>query len=436
MTDVEQTPAHVGASTAADPRVVRRAEPRPPRGGRRRAKVRKRHTVAKVLLSTLGVLAILSGLSVVYGYRHLNNNITQVDIEDQFTIKHPKHVVPPGPDGPLNILVMGYDGRDCKGCKIDGEGGAGGSDTTILIHISGDRSRAYGVSIPRDSLVARPDCINDEGETIRGSSLAMWNAAYSYGGAACTIAQFEENTDIPIDDFVVVNFASFKNMVDAIGGVEVCIPEDIDSTEYGIYLKAGTRKIDGDEALAYVRVRHGVSDGSDTQRIKRQQAFISAMINQVMSASTLANPVKVWKFLNAATKSLTTNEGFDADNMAGIALQLKGIGLDNIQFFTIPSAGSTSQPGRVEWTSDAAVVWEKLLKDQPLSADLTKNAINVGNVPGVSSSPSAGATGSGSATDTPSTSSPSTGASEPTDSSSPGYSEEEKKALEYAGLCA
>ena len=129
----------------------------------------------------------------------------------------------------------------------------------------------------------------------------MWNAAYSYGGPACTIQQFEQTTGVRIDNYVVVDFGSFQDMVDAVDGVEVCVPEDIDSSEYGITIPAGTRTLNGKEALAYVRVRHGVGDGSDIGRIKRQQAFIAALIEKVISGGTLTRFDRLVRFLNAAT---------------------------------------------------------------------------------------------------------------------------------------
>ena len=264
----------------------------------------------------------------------------------------------------MNILVMGSDSRDCDGCGIDQEAG-GGSDTTLLFHLSADRESAYGVSIPRDSLVDRPECKSPDGDTIPGGTNVMWNAAYSYGGPACTIQQFEQTTGVRIDNYVVVDFGSFQDMVDAVDGVEVCVPEDIDSSEYGITIPAGTRTLNGKEALAYVRVRHGVGDGSDIGRIKRQQAFIAALTEKVISGGTLTRFDRLVRFLNAATASLTTDIP-NIKEMAKVGLQFKNIGLKRIRFITVPFVYSTEQPGRVEWTEDADTLWKRIANDQPL----------------------------------------------------------------------
>ncbi|MSZ77466.1 MAG: LytR family transcriptional regulator [Actinobacteria bacterium] len=332
---------------------------------------------------------MVSGLSVAYIYRHLNGNLTVLDIDDQIVGDRPDKVKVAGPQEPLNILVMGSDTRDGEGNNIDGLTGDGErSDTTILLHLSADRTRAYGVSIPRDSMVDRAACKTADGEEIPAASYQMWNAAFSIAGPACTIQQFEHLTGIRLDHFVVVDFEGFRGMVDAIGGVEVCIPETIDDRAHGIYLEAGTRKIKGQEALNYVRERYAVSGGSDIGRMKRQQAFIASMAHAVVSAGTLTRPDRIVSFLEAATTSLTLDK--DLDNLFKIAklgYEFRGIGLDKIRFITIPNTVDPQDPNHLVWTPDADDVWNKLRNDQPLSKRLTADAISAANVPGSSADP-------------------------------------------------
>lgn len=415
--------------------------------GKRRGRTRRSHTVAKVLMATVLTLGMVSGLSVAFLYRHLNNNLNVVDLSEQVTNTPDKPEVE-GPREPLNILVMGDDSRQCKGCGIDDEGG-GGSDTTILMHLSADRQSAYGISIPRDTLVDRPDCTDEDGSTIPGASDAMWNVAYALGGPACTITQFQDLTGIAVDDYIVVDFASFQEMVDAIGGVQVCVPEDIDSSEYGITIKAGTRTIDGKEALAYVRVRHGVGDGSDIGRIARQQAFIAAMVEKVVSNGVLARPDRLIRFLNAATGSLTTDIK-NIKQIADIGLQFQSIGLSRIRFITAPWVYSTAQPGRVELTPDADVLWKKILNDQPLGK-LRNGSIGANQVPTASAGQSPSTSGSAgpsddaspsddeSATSSPSSSTTGSPSASPTEDPSASPSDEVDASadqLESVGLCA
>lgn len=457
MTDVEQRPAHLGGSSRdgiedtairpVDPRIARRATSRTARGGKRRAKKRTSHTVFKVVLTSLVVLAMVTGLGVAYLYRDLNGNLTIANYDNQFVEKAPKKVEFTGPTDPINILIMGEDSRACAGCGVDNEKTAGLSDTTILLHLSRDRKHAYGISIPRDSLVERPECKKPDGTIVPGSSRTMWNAAFAYGGPACTISQFQHDTGIPVDYSIVVNFGGFKDMVDAVGGVEVCVPKTFHDTYTNTTFDAGTHKFDGKKALAYVRVRHGIGDGSDIGRTRRQQAFIASMISAVMSADTLANPIKVVKFLRAATKSLELSEVASTGlgnikELAGLALQFKDIGLDKIEFITVPFVyGTGSERGRVVWTSDAARIWDRIKNDRPLGDVLTANSIRVDRVPGQSptTNPSAPTSGSSSPA-TPSdgssagaSTSPSAGAS--TGSQSGGLTEAEKSDLQQVGLC-
>ena len=345
-------------------------------GGRRRG--RPSHRVAKVMAACLLTLALVTGLSVALIYRHLNGNLNREDLGAQLGEDRPPEVAVEGPHKPLNILVMGSDTREGAGNDVDTATG-GGSDTTILFHLSADRESAYGISIPRDSLVDRPECYEEDGSTIPAETGAFWNAAYSVGGPACTIRQFEQLTQVHVSNYVVVDFAGFKGMVDALDGVEVCVPEDIDDDVADIHIPKGTHTLDGEEALGYVRVRHGVGDGSDLSRIKRQQAFIAALAARVVDGGTLARVDRLFGFLNAATKSLTTDIA-NIKDIADIGRQFEDIGLSRIRFITVPVVDSSTQSGRVEWTGDAAVLWDRVRYDKPLG-QLRVGSIGANQVP-------------------------------------------------------
>jgi LCP family protein required for cell wall assembly len=375
---------------------------------KRRARKRKRHTVAKVLVASVLVLGMVTGLGTIWLYRHLNGNLNVLDPSAQMS-NRPDKIEVEGPKEPLNILVMGSDSRDCEGCNIDNlTGGGQRSDTTILLHVSADRERAYGISIPRDSMVDRPDCKTEDGETIPGADYVMWNEAFGLGGPACTMQQFEQLTGVRLDHFVVVNFEGFKDMVDAVGGVEMCIPEPIEDPAHGINIEAGTRELEGTEALNYVRARYSIGNGSDTGRMKRQQAFIASMTSKVVSAGVLARPDRLVKFLNAATTSLTVDpELKNVIKIADLGLQFQNTGLDKIQFITIPNEADPQDPNRLVWIEpQAQQVWDKIANDEPLTKKLSEDVISAGNLPG-SGSPSQGPA-----------------------------NEADKQALEDAGLCA
>jgi LCP family protein required for cell wall assembly len=351
-----------------------------------------RRAVAIVIVSTLVVLALATGALVAAFYQHLDANLTTGQ-----AIKHLAKKRHTGPKDPLNILVMGIDTRSGAGNKIDNETGEGGSDTNILLHVSADRKTAYGVSIPRDTLVDRPTCTTAGGKAIPGGTAQMWNKAYALGGPACTARQLEAVSGIEIDGYLTVDFEGFKSMVDAIDGVQVCLPKPVNDQAHGIVLKAGTQTLRGQQALNYVRERYSTPN-ADIGRMKRQQAFISSMINKVVSAGTLARPDRLIKFASAAADSLTASPGFDTvHDLTKLAGQLKHIDLTHIRFVTVPSQPydvprTDPRWGRIELLPAAASLWQRIVEDKPLSRSLISGSISAGNPPGSSPGTPSGTT--------------------------------------------
>ena len=361
-----------------------------------------RRTVLRVILVTHLVLALLTGVAVSVAYHQLNSNIeTLPGIPDG--VDRPTAVAIEGPRQPINILIMGSDTRDCQGCAIDGETGSEGSDTTILLHISADRKDAYGVSLPRDALVDRPDCMLPDGEKVPGEDLAMFNEAFTLGGALCTTQMFEALTDVRVDHQVVVDFNGFKDMVDAVNGVEVCIPKDVDDPEHNIFFDAGTQTLTGQQALNYVRERSVLSVTGDIGRMTRQQAFIASMINKVVSAGTLSRPDRVYSFLDAATSSLKLDrELANLPALVDLATQFKDTGLDDIRFITVPFAEYEPDPNRLVWTGEADRLWERIRNDRRLGRDFSAESIKADDPVGTASgSPADGASPSDAASSSP-----------------------------------
>jgi LCP family protein required for cell wall assembly len=352
-----------------------------------------RRTVLRVVVVTQLVLAILTGAAVNFAYQRLDGDIRSEDITTMLTDRPEKQEVE-GPKEPLNILVMGTDDRSCEGCAIDGEAGGGGSDTTLLVHVSADRQEAYGISLPRDALVTRPDCTAEDGSTIPGGELEMFNTAFALGGPACTIQTVEQLTGVLIDHYVTVDFNGFVDMVDAVGGVEVCIPKEVDDRAHGIFFEAGTQTLEGRQALNYVRERYVLSANSDIGRMKRQQAFIASMINKVVSAGTLTRPDRVYGFLKAATRSITVDEDLGSiHDLVDLALQFRDTGLGDIEFVTVPIEAYEPDPNRLVWTDKAAKLWKRVAKDKPLTRKLDRSSISAKDPVGTSSAdPSATAT--------------------------------------------
>jgi LCP family protein required for cell wall assembly len=385
-----------------------------------------RHPVLKaVAVSVVLVLGVLSGTGYLI-YRYLEGNVTVSDAFDQIATARPDEAEVEGPKKPLNILILGSDTR--VGQKAVAGSTPGLSDTTILLHLSADRSRAYGVSIPRDLMVPRPACRDKgTGERLPAQEVAQWNEAYALGGEACTIAQFEKMSDLRVNHFLVVNFAGFKNMVDALGGVPVCLPQEVNDPVGRIYLPAGTYNVRGDQALDYVRVRYsiGTQETGDIGRMKRQQVFLASMVNKAVSAGTLFNPKRLISFLDAATKSLTTDPGMRRlTAMASLATQVKDIGLDKVQFFSMPFETYVPDPNRLQPKPAADRLWALLRKDEALPRAFTADAATA-------SQGKPGGTPSGSPSGSPS----GTPSGSPSPSPSPSQEERREQAEQY-GLCA
>ena len=284
-----------------------------------------RHRVMKAVAISVATVLVVALTGGFFVYRHLEGNITAMDVEDALGDDRPEEIIKDNVEHkPLNVLLLGSDTREGQGNNIGGET-PGLSDTTILLHLSANRERAYGVSIPRDSMVERPECERKDGQGTDPGGLSMFNVAYAIGGPACTIKTVESLTDIRVNHFVVIDFNGFKSMVDALGGVPVCVPEEVNDDIGKIYLPAGSYEVKGQQALSYVRLRHGLSENGDIGRMKRQQAFLASMANKAISAGTLLNPVRLYNFLDAATKSLTTDpELASLNKLRGLAGAAQG----------------------------------------------------------------------------------------------------------------
>jgi LCP family protein required for cell wall assembly len=209
-----------------------------------------------------------------------------------------------------------------------------------------------------------PSCKTSDGMSTPYTD--RFNSAFSTGGPGCTIKTVEQNTGVFIDHFVIVDFSGFNDIVDALGGVDVCLPEAVYEPKSGLDLEAGTSTVNGDQALAFVRVR-AIGTGSDIDRIDRQQAFLSSLITKAKSSNTLLNPVKLVRFLEAATKSLTTDpELANLNRMRQLAQEVRGIPPKDITFVTSPWLVNPDDPNTVVWnTKKTNALWKAISADEP-----------------------------------------------------------------------
>ncbi len=353
------------------------ARPREPR----HARDLHGQAVLRGVALSLTVVLVFGVSAVAWFGQRLNSNLDTVDISDLVGTPAQATATPdpedPSAGRPVNILVLGSDYRDAATTEQEGVVTQGmRADTTIVVHVSADRSRVEAVSIPRDSLVPIPSCVMSDGSTTKSRKRDLINSAFATGwdvggdvrsAAACAVRAVQDNTGLVIDHFVVVDFAGFQAMVNAIGGVDICIPEDLHDSYVGLNLTAGQQLLTGEDAFKFARSRHNnVSNGSDISRIGNQQRLIAAIANQVLSRAVLTDLTKLVPFLSAATASLTTD--LDLPSITGVAYNLRGIRASGITFMTIPWAPAASDPNRVEWTDDATQVWLNMATDVPIVA--------------------------------------------------------------------
>ncbi|MDH6628080.1 LCP family protein required for cell wall assembly [Streptomyces sp. LBL] len=270
--------------------------------------------------------------------------------------------------GAQNILVIGSDSRSGDGNGRYGrDSGTQRSDTTILLHLAAGRRSATAVSLPRDLMVDVPGCARPDGSRTE-PMFAMFNSAFQMGGSACTVRTVERLTNIRIDHYVVVDFHGFKDMVDAVDGVQVCLAKPIRDKAAKLRLPAGRVTLDGEQALGYVRARKSLGDGSDTDRMDRQQRFLGALVHKVRSNGVLLNPVKLYPVLDAATSSLTTDPGLASlRGLYELVRRVRDIPTEQVQFLTAPRESYVYDANRDQLVEpEAERLFKRLRTDAPI----------------------------------------------------------------------
>ncbi|MEV0241496.1 LCP family protein [Streptomyces sp. NPDC050674] len=336
-------------------------------GGRGPVRRRRRRWAR---ISAFGVTALLLAAGGVGWavYAKLSGNITPDEAAAAELARYDKERPTSLVKDARNILLIGSDSREGRdNARYGRDSGTERSDTTILLHLSAGRSSATAVSIPRDLMVNLPGCRRPDGSRS-APRFTMFNQAFQVGGSACTIRTVEKLTDIRVDHHVVVDFHGFKEMVDAVDGVEVCLREPIDDRAAKLRLPAGRVTLDGEQALGYVRARKSLGDGSDTERMERQQRFLGALVNKVRSNDVLLNPAKLYPVLDAATSSLTTDP--DLASLRGLYALVRGlrdIPMEQVQFLTVPRESYAYDANRDQLVEPAADrLFERLRTDAPL----------------------------------------------------------------------
>ncbi|GAA2399514.1 LCP family protein [Streptomyces glaucosporus] len=338
----------------------------------RSPRTRRRTALRAAVWGTVGAL-VLAGAGLGLALLKVDGNIAGIDIDSVLGPDRPDDV----PNGSLDILLLGSDTRSGENGRYGRDDGTARSDTAMIVHVNKDHDRMSVVSIPRDTLVERPECAKPGGGTAPPARRAMFNSAYEVGGPACAVKTVEAMTGVRMDHYVEIDFTGFTRVIDALGGVRVTTTERIEDEDSGLRLGAGEHTLDGEQALALVRTRKGVGNGSDLGRIRLQHAFLRAFAARVGDTGLLSDPKRLYDLADTATSALTTDSALaSASALAGLARAVADIDPGNIRLVTLPVRYSSSDPNRVvPIERQAGRIWRALRADRPIPASVTDGSV-------------------------------------------------------------
>ncbi|GAA4525792.1 LCP family protein [Amycolatopsis samaneae] len=308
----------------------RQAPPRQPEGASPRPRRRRRWGIGRILLTLLLVFVVfLAGIWV-----YLEFSIKRIDALANYDGR-------PAAASGTNWLIIGSDSRDglskedearlATGDKSDAGGAR--TDTIMVAHIPDNSTKPTLLSLPRDSQV-----------TVPGHGTTKINAAFSIGGAPLLARTVEGATGLRIDHYAEIGFGGFANIVDGIGGVDMCVDKDMNDPMTGINIKAGCQSLDGRSALGFVRTRYAeATPRSDLDRVANQRKFIGALVSQMASPGTLLNPFHFFPLLSSAPDALTMDSGDHVHNLVGLAMAMRGISSDGVVTTTVPVTSGTAE---------------------------------------------------------------------------------------------
>jgi LCP family protein required for cell wall assembly len=323
----------------------------------------------KTIVMTLVVGLVLSVASLGGFFVYVNAQIQASGI-DVFEADGDKFELPTAAqiNGPINMLLIGSDTRQDQGANYgDHEGEL--ADVIMLLHIAEDRNNAVAMSFPRDLIIDVPQCPNPDGEPFAARENVQINATMATGGPACTLLAVQALTGVVIPYLAVIDFKGVIAMSEVVGGVDVCVAQPIDDPKSKLQLEAGEHTLIGEQALAFLRTRYGVGDGSDLSRISNQQVFLTSLVRKLKGEGVLSNPFKMFTVATAAVDNMILSRSLtDLGVMLGMAREVNQVDLDKITFIKLPVYSMEGEyAGRVGLIPDQSeLLFTKLRNDEPL----------------------------------------------------------------------
>ena len=303
--------------------------------------------IVALSLGLIGVLILSTGLVLGLTFQNLQSSLVTVELPNS-----PDPILPSigEIDGGFNVLVVGSDTRAGQGDGfefVDTEL----NDVNLLVHVSKNHDHAVVVSFPRDLLLDIPACPQADGTESRQRSMEPLNTTMGIGGLPCVALTIEQLTGLDIGYAGLMTFAGVAQLSTAVGGVEICVDAPLVDPWSGIDLpEAGYHTLEGYQALAFLRTRKGVGDGSDLSRISSQQVYMSALVRTLQADGVLNDVTKLYGLAQVAANTMVLSTSLGSlDVMVAMARALRGIPNDNIVFIQYPvlDADPELYPGRV-----------------------------------------------------------------------------------------
>lgn len=323
--------------------------------GRRGARVLAWVSVGVAVVLVAGVL------SAYAAYRDLFGKIKQVQVTG---LGHR----PPGYDHSLNLLVIGSDTRRGKNARFGKHIGGQRSDTIMVLHLSPGFRHAVVLSIPRDSVVPMLTCpasAGSPGQTAQPGQVEQINQTFADGGPGCLWKTIEQTTHIRLDHVMELNFTGFENVINDLGGVTICLPYAVNDPHSKLHLSRGIHHVHGATALAYWRVRY-IGQGSDLERIVRDQYLMASVAQSIKRTNLLANPAKLFHVVSDIASSLTTDSGLTQGILITLAQSLRNLPLGAVHFIETPVVPYPANQNWVQWAPQASPLFRAIAHDRKL----------------------------------------------------------------------
>ncbi len=334
------------------------------------------HRGRRITLIATGTLASVLAAALVAGslfayvkYRQVYDGIKRVNVT------HDLRHRPPADPNSLNILLVGSDTRTGENGAIGGSTGIAGarSDTVMVMHIAPGAHAVDVLSFPRDSVVPVLACGAEDGapgQTAQPGQVEQLNSSFAYGGPGCLWTTIEQTTHIHIDDFVELTFVGFEHVINDLGGVNVCLPAAVNDPMSGLDLTAGFHHIYGTQALAFWRTREDLGEGSDLQRIQRDQFLMAALVQGIEKSGLIKDPAKIASVLDDVSSNhyIATDSQLTPSRMLQIAEGLRGLHSGSVQFIEVPNQTYAQETAWVQWTPQAGTLFSAIAHDTTLPA--------------------------------------------------------------------